>query len=153
MSSFPIMTLYQNIEAQLKESMKSQDKDRLLALRNIKSVLKNKAIDLKREPSDEETVQMLSTLAKQRKESIEAFKNGGREDLVAKEESELKIIQEFLPSQLSPQELDDLIRKAIQETQAQGAKDMGKVMKALMASVTGRADGKLVSERVKALLA
>jgi Uncharacterized conserved protein len=146
------MTLYQRIESQIKESMKSQAKDRLLALRNIKTVLKNKAIDLKREPNDEEVVQALSTLAKQRKESIEAFKGGGRPDLVEKEEAELKIISEFLPSQLSAQELDELVRKAIQDTQAQGAKDMGKVMKALLPAVTGRADGKVVSERVKALL-
>ena len=146
------MSLYQTIESQIKDAMRAQQKERLSALRNIKTVLKNKAIDLKREPTDEEVVQALSTLAKQRKESIEAFKNGGRQDLVDSEESELKVIQEFLPSQLSPQELDDLIRKAIQDTQAQGAKDMGKVMKALMAAVTGRADGKIVSERVKALL-
>lgn len=146
------MSLYQTIESQIKDAMRAQQKERLSALRNIKTVLKNKAIDLKREPTDEEVVQALSTLAKQRKESIEAFKNGGRQDLVDSEESELKVIQEFLPSQLSPQELDDLIRKAIQDTQAQGAKDMGKVMKALLAAVTGRADGKIVSERVKALL-
>lgn len=146
------MSLYQNIESQIKDAMRAQQKDRLSALRNIKTVLKNKAIDLKREPTDEEVVQMLSTLAKQRKESIEAFKSGGRQDLVEQEEAELKIIQEFLPSQLPPQELDALIRKAIQETQAQGAKDMGKVMKALMSAVTGRADGKVVSERVKAML-
>lgn len=146
------MSLYQTIESQIKDAMRAQQKERLSALRNIKTVLKNKAIDLKREPTDEEVVQALSTLAKQRKESIEAFKNGGRQDLVDSEESELKVIQEFLPSQLSPQELDDLIRKAIQDTQAKGAKDMGKVMKSLLAAVTGRADGKIVSERVKALL-
>ncbi len=150
---FRPMSLYQDIETQLKEAMRSQDKDRLMALRNIKSVLKNKAIDARRDLNDDEVIQSLSTLAKQRKESIEAFRNGGREDLVAKEEAELKVIEGFLPQQLSPEELEKLIRAAIAETQAQGAKDMGKVMKALQPKVTGRADGKSVSERVKALLA
>lgn len=147
------MSLYQDIESQLKEAMRSQDKDRLMALRNMKSVLKNKAIDARRDLNDDEVIQSLSTLAKQRKESIEAFRNGGREDLVAKEEAELKVIEGFLPQQLSPEDLEKLIRTAIAETQAQGAKDMGKVMKALLPKVTGRADGKIVSERVKSLLA
>jgi len=147
------MSLYQDIESQLKDAMRSQDKDRLMALRNIKSVLKNKAIDARRDLNDDEVIQSLSTLAKQRKESIEAFRSGGREDLVAKEEAELKVIEGFLPQQLSPEELEKLIREAIAETQAQGAKDMGKVMKALQPKVTGRADGKAVSERVKSLLA
>jgi uncharacterized protein len=146
------MSLYQSIETHLKDAMRAQDKDRLSALRNIKSVLKNKAIDLKRELNDEEVVQVLNTLSKQRRESIDAFRAGGRNDLVSKEEAELKIIQEFMPAALSSEELDQIIRKAIDDTQAQGAKDMGKVMKALMPLVTGRADGKVVSERVKALL-
>ena len=146
------MSLYQKIEADLKEAMKAQEKDRLSYLRNIKSVLKNKAIDLKRELNDGEVVQALATLAKQRKESIESFKAGGRADLVDKEAAELKFIETYLPQQLSPEELETLIRTAMTETQAQGPKDMGKVMKALQAKVAGRADGKLLSERVRALL-
>jgi len=121
-------------------------------LRNMKSVLKNKAIDARRDLSDEEVIQALSTLAKQRKESIEAFTNGGRLDLVEKEAAELKVIEEFLPQQLSAEELEKLIREAIAETGAAGAKDMGKVMKALMPKTAGRADGKLLSEKVKSLL-
>ncbi|MDL1873456.1 GatB/YqeY domain-containing protein [Deltaproteobacteria bacterium PRO3] len=146
------MSLYQDIESQLKDAMRAQDKDRLMALRNIKSVLKNKAIDAKRELNDAEVVQALSTLAKQRKESIEAFQSGGRQDLVEKEAAELKVIEEFLPQQLSAEELEKTIREAIAETQAQGAKDMGKVMKAVQPKVMGRADGKIVSELVKKLL-
>ena len=146
------MPLYQDIESQLKNAMKAQDQARLMALRNIKSVLKNKAIDARRDLNDDEVIQSLSTLAKQRKESIEAFKSGGRQDLVDKEEAELKIIEEFLPKQLSAEELEKLIREAIAETGAQGPKDMGKVMKALQPKVVGRADGKAVSERVKSLL-
>lgn len=147
------MSLYQDIESQLKDAMRAQAKDRLMALRNIKSLLKNKAIDAKRDLTDAEVIQAISTLAKQRKESIEAFQNGGRQDLVDKEAAELKIIEEFLPQQLSAEDLEKIIREAIAETQAQGAKDMGKVMKAVQPKVMGRADGKVVSERVKALLA
>ncbi|MCC7343750.1 MAG: GatB/YqeY domain-containing protein [Deltaproteobacteria bacterium] len=146
------MSLYQDIETQLKDAMRAQDKDRLMALRNIKSVLKNKAIDAKRDLNDAEVVQALSTLAKQRKESIEAFQSGGRQDLVEKEAAELKVIEGFLPQQLSAEELEKTIREAIAETQAQGAKDMGKVMKAVQPKVMGRADGKVVSELVKKLL-
>jgi len=146
------MSLYQDIETQLKDAMRAQDKDRLMALRNIKSVLKNKAIDAKRDLNDAEVVQALSTLAKQRKESIEAFQSGGRQDLVEKEAAELKVIEAFLPQQLSAEELEKTIREAIAETQAQGAKDMGKVMKAVQPKVMGRADGKVVSELVKKLL-
>ena len=146
------MSLYQDIESQLKDAMRAQAKDRLMALRNIKSLLKNKAIDAKRDLTDAEVIQALSTLAKQRKESIEAFQNGGRQDLVEKEAAELKIIEEFLPQQLSAEDLEKIIREAIAETQAQGAKEMGKVMKAVQPKVMGRADGKLVSELVKKLL-
>ncbi|HEX5033734.1 MAG TPA: GatB/YqeY domain-containing protein [bacterium] len=146
------MPLYQDIENQLKEAMKAREQDRLMFLRNIKSVLKNKAIDARRDLSDDEVIQALSTLAKQRRESIEAFKSGGRQDLVEKELAELKVIEEFLPQQLSPEELEKLIREAIAETGAQGAKDMGKVMKSLMPKTTGRTDGKALSEKVKALL-
>ncbi len=146
------MSLYKDIEKNLTEAMKAQDKDRLMALRNIKTVLKNKAIDLKREPEDNEVIQALATLAKQRRESIESFVAGGRQDLVLKEEAELKVIESFMPKPLSPEELDQIIKQAIQDTQAQGPKDMGKVMKALMPDVTGRADGKVVSEKVKTLL-
>ncbi len=146
------MTLYQEIENQLKDAMRSQDKDRLMALRNIKSNLKNKAIDLRRDLTDEEVVTALSTLVKQRKESIESFEKGGRQDLVEKEQAELKVIQEFMPQPLSEADLEKLIRETIQETGASGPKDMGKVMKALTPKTMGKADGKVVSEKVKALL-
>lgn len=146
------MALYQEIENQLKAAMKAQQQDRLMYLRNMKSVLKNKAIDARRDLTDEEVIQALSTLAKQRRESMEAFKNGGRQDLVDKEAAELKVIEEFLPQQLAAEELEKLIREAIAETGAAGAKDMGKVMKVLMPKTAGKVDGKAMSEKVKALL-
>ena len=129
--------------------MRSQDKERLRALRNIKSFLKNKAIEAKRDLEDKEVVQYLSTLAKQRRESIEAYETAGRDDLVAQETSELKVIQGYLPQPLTDSELDELIAKAIAETGAAGPQDMGKVMKALKEKVTGRADGKVVSAKVR----
>lgn len=137
----------------MKEAMRAQDKERLSALRNIKSFLKNKSIELKRELADEEVLQSLSTLAKQRKESIEAFKAAKRQDLVHKEEAELEVINGYLPAPLSEAELEEMIRKAIAETGSEGPRDMGKVMKALKTRVTGRADGKWVSEQVKKMLA
>lgn len=143
------MPLFQEVDNHLKEAMRSQDKERLRALRNIKSFLKNKAIEAKRDLEDQEVVQYLSTLAKQRRESIEAYEKAGREDLVAQETSELGVIQTYLPKPLTEAELDDLIAGAIGETGAAGPQDMGKVMKALKEKVTGRADGKIVSARVK----
>ncbi len=146
------MGLYQDIENQLKEAMKSKSEARLMALRNMKAALKYKAIDLKRDLNDEEVTQVLSTLAKQRKESIESFLKGGRQDLVQKEEAELKVLEEFLPKQFSAEELDKIIRETIAETSAASPQDMGKVMKALKPKTAGRADGAAVSQRVNELL-
>jgi hypothetical protein len=140
------------IDEQMALAAKAKDKLRLSALRMLKSGLHNREIDLKRELSEGEFLQLLSSMVKQRKDSIEQFAKGGRQDLVDKEEAELKVIEEFLPSQLSDAEIDAAIAEAIRETGAQGVRDMGKVMKALMAKVTGRADGKTVGEKVKAKL-
>jgi hypothetical protein len=115
----------------------------------IKTALHNKEIDMRRQMEDAEIVQVLSSLAKQRADSIEQFKKGGRQDLVDKEETELRIIKEFLPEEMSEQELEAEIESAIRELGATGVKDMGKVMKALMPKITGKADGKVVSEKVK----
>ena len=99
--------------------------------------------------ADAEVLKLLSTLAKQRKESIQAFADGGRQDLKQKEEAELKLIQKYLPAQLSETELGSIVEKAIQEVGAEGSKDMGKVMKAVMSQVAGQADGKFVNEIVR----
>lgn len=146
------MSLLQNIDSHLKDAMLARDKARLLALRNIKSFLKNKSIEAKGDLKDEEIFQALATLAKQRRESIEAFQKANREDLVSKETAELQVIKEFLPPPLSENELDGLIQEAVKETGAKGPKDMGLVMKALKPKVTGRAEGKVVSGRVQAAL-
>jgi uncharacterized protein YqeY len=131
---------------------KAKDKIRLSALRMLKSGLHNREIDLKRELDEGEFLQLLSSMVKQRRDSIEQFATGGRADLVEKEEAELKVIEEFLPAQLSEAELDASIAEAIREVGAAGVRDMGKVMKILMPKLTGRADGKAVGDKVKARL-
>lgn len=128
---------------------KLKDKIRLSALRMIKAGVHNREIDLKRKMTDSEFLQMLSSMVKQRKDSIDQFKKGGREDLVEKEEAELKVIQQFMPVQISEEEIDAEIQKSIQEVGAVGIKDMGKVMKVLMPKLTGKADGKMVGDKVK----
>ncbi len=128
---------------------KLKDKIRLSALRMIKSGVHNREIDLKRKMTDSEFLQLLSSMVKQRKDSIDQFKKGGREDLVEIEEAELKVIQQFMPVQMSEDEIDAEIQKSIQEAGAVSIKDMGKVMKVLMPKLTGKADGKMVGEKVK----
>jgi uncharacterized protein YqeY len=131
---------------------KAKDKIRLSALRMLKSGLHNREIDLKRELNEAEFLQLLSAMVKQRKDSIEQFEKGGRTDLVEKESTELKVIQEFMPAPMSETELDAMIAEAIRETGAASVRDMGKVMAVLMPKVTGKADGKMVGEKVKARL-
>jgi len=137
------------IDKDMVEAAKAKDKIRLSALRLIKSAVHNREIDAHHELTDTELLQVLSSLVKQRQDSIEQFKKGNRQDLVDKEEAELKVIKGFMPEQMSGEEIEAEISKAIAETGAAGIKDMGKVMKALMPKTTGKADGKLVSELVK----
>jgi uncharacterized protein YqeY len=137
----------------MKEAMKSRDTLRLSVIRMVISSVKNRDIELRRELNDSEITDAIVSLCKQRRESIRLFKEAGRQDLVEKEEAELALMQEFLPQQLTREELESLVDKAIAETAATSGKDMGKVMKALQPQVSGRADGKLVSEVVKQKLA
>ncbi len=145
-----------DINAKLNEDMvtaaKAKDKIRLSAIRMLKTALHNKEIDLMRPLNETEMMQILSALVKQRKDSIEQFAKGNRMDLVEKEEAELKILQEFMPVQMSDDDVETLIKKAIADVGAVSVKDMGKVMKVLMPQITGKADGKAAGEKVKALL-
>jgi len=145
-----------DISAKLNEDMvtaaKAKDKIRLSAIRMLKTALHNKEIDLMRPLNETEMMQILSALVKQRKDSIEQFAKGNRMDLVEKEEAELKILQEFMPVQMSDEDVEALIKKAIADVGAVSVKDMGKVMKVLMPQITGKADGKAAGEKVKALL-
>lgn len=143
------MSLQERLTEEMKAAMKARNDLKLSTVRMIRAAVMNKQIELKREMVDAEIIETISTLVKQRRESIRLFLEAGRSDLVAKEEQELSILLDFLPRQLSRDEVADLVMKAIAESGAQGGKDMGKVMKALMPHVSGRADGKMVSEVVK----
>jgi uncharacterized protein YqeY len=143
------MGLREKIDADTKDALKSGAKDKLSTLRMLNAALKNKQIDKRRTLTEEEVSETVRSLIKQRKDSIEQFAKGGRQDLVDKETAEVAVLEVYLPQQLPREELDVLVREAIAQTGAQGAKDMGKVMKALIPLVGGRADGKLVSELVK----
>ena len=137
----------------MKEAIKNKDKTRLNVLRMLKTDLLNEEIKNNRQPLTEEQVnQVIMRNVKRRKESIEEFKKAGAEERVKEEEAELKILMEFLPEQLSDEELEEIINKAIEETGAETIKDLGKVMKLVMSKVKGRADGKKVNEMVRAKL-
>ena len=146
------MSLLHRIDSELKSAMKASDTLKVSVLRMLKASLKNKQIDTGKELSDDDIVSVLSTAAKQRKESFEQFSKGGRADLAEKEAAELIIIQSYLPEQLAPAELDRIIVEAINETAADGKKDIGKIMRIVMSRVKGTAEGKIVNQRVKDLM-
>ena|SRR3989338_9401739 len=133
--------------------MKARDGVRVDALRFVLSAMKNKWIELRDKFDDSTATQVLSSLAKQRKESIEQFEKGGRTELAAKEKAELAILEAYLPRALNEDELEGLINAAIKESGATSPKDMGKVMKALLPKTAGRVDGKLLSQSVQKKLA
>ncbi len=146
------MTIREKIDSDLKEALKSGDRTGVSVLRLLKSALKNREIEKGRELTEEDILSVLSSQAKQRKESISEYEKAGREDLASKERAELAIIERYLPEQLSEEELLKLIKEVIAETGASSPKDMGRVMKTLMPRVKGRADGKVVNQKVRELL-
>jgi uncharacterized protein YqeY len=147
------MALKAEIQDTMKSAMKQGDRTTLDTLRLLLSVLHNEEIKGRRELTDEEVRKAIATLCKQRMESIDLFNKGGREDLVSKEEAELRILQRFLPQPLSEDEVRSLIRASIDEVGAKGVQDLGRVMKQVMPKVSGRSDGKRVNELVKEILA
>ena len=146
------MSIKEKLTADLKESLKSGDKVKLSVVRMVLSSIKNKEIDKRAELSDDEALTVLSHAAKLRKESIEEFTKGGREDLVQKEREELRVIENYLPEQLSEDKLKEIAKEAILEASATSVKDIGKVMKILMPRLKGQADGKLVNKIVQQAL-
>ena len=146
------MSLRQDIHKDIAVAMKSGEKERLSTVRMLMSAIKYKEVDAHRELTDEETIAVISTLVKQRQDSIEQFTKGNRMDLVEKETKELEVLRTYLPPQLSETEVRDIIKKAVAETGAQGQKDMGKLMKVVMPQVKGKADGKIVNDIVKEVL-
>jgi len=146
------MGLRETIDTDIKDAMKSGAKDKVSALRMLSAALKNKQIDKRAPLTDTEVVDTVRSLIKQRRDSIEQFAKGGRQDLVDKETSEVAMLEVYLPQQLAREEIERMVREAVAQTGAQGARDMGKVMKALGPVIAGRADNKLVSELVKLAL-
>lgn len=146
------MDILKKINEDLVTSMKSRaDELRVSTLRMMKSSIKNAEIAKrgKGELVEEDIMVVLSTMVKQRKESVEQYLKANRNDLAEKENKEIEIIQKYLPEQLSPKDVDEIIKSTIQEAGITGMKDMGRLMKELMPKIKGKADGKLVSQRVK----
>lgn len=146
------MDLKERLQTDMKSAMKAGDKERLSVIRMTLSEIKNQEIKAGGALGEEQLISLLSRNAKQRKESIAQFRQGGREDLVDKEAGELRILQEYLPSQISREELREMIEKAIAATGAASLKEIGLVMKQVMAAAGGRADGKEVQQMVREIL-
>ena len=147
------MTLAEKIQKDLTDAMRAKDELRLSVLRGIKSAIKYKETEKIHTLDEAETIQILQTLVKQRKESIEQFGKGNRQDLVDKESKELAILESYLPASASDAEMDAAITKAIAETSATSMKQMGAVVKAAKAVLEGKnVDGKALSDRVRSRL-
>ena len=142
-------TLKQRLSEQMKSSMKSGDKETLAVVRNLHSAVRKKEIDDRIDLDDSGVLKIVSTLVKQRQDSIEQFKQGARQDLVVKEEAELKFLQSYLPAQMDETEIKNLVEWAVTEAKASSLKDIGNVMKLLLPQVQGKADGKLVNQLVR----
>jgi uncharacterized protein YqeY len=146
------MSLKQTINDDVKTALRGGDKDRTTTLRMILAAIKQVEVDERKELTDKDVITILSRMVKQRKESIEQYTKGGREDLAEKEQQELTLIQTYLPEQLSDDEVDAMVEQAIAESGAASIKDMGKVMAALKPKLQGRADMGAVSGKVKSKL-
>lgn len=144
--------LKERIQDDVKQAMRDKDKDRLGTLRMLSAAIKQKEVDDRVELTDEDVLNVIDKMAKRYRDSIEQYRQAGRDDLVEKETTELNIISEYLPEQLNDTDLEALIRKAIEDTGASGMQDMGKVMAELKPKVQGRADMGHVSAKVKSLL-
>jgi len=151
-------TLRQRIESDMKSAMKSGDKVRLGVLRMVKAKMLEAEVSMRGKMGrdytleDDASIQVLSTCAKQRKDSIESFRAGGREDLATQEEQELSVIEEYLPRQLDAEEITRIAREGIAEVGATSARDMGAVMKVVMPRLKGMADGREVNRIITGLL-
>jgi uncharacterized protein len=147
------MSLEQSLSADIVTAMRAKDATRLTALRMLKTALTNKSIEKGRALEAAEESQVVAQLVKQRRDSIEQFTKGGRKDLADKEQAEIVILDTYLPPSASDDEIGTAVAAAIAETGATGPKDMGKVMKAVMAALAGKTvDGKKVNEAVRAKL-
>ena len=137
--------LLEQLLGDIKTAMRNKEKEKLSALRFLHAEIKNVEINERREPSDEDVLNVIGRLVKQRQEAMEQFQKGGREDLVAQEAFQLDIYRTYQPEQLSEEAIAELVEQAIAATGAAGKKDMGNVMKVVMPQVKGRAEGKVVN--------
>jgi hypothetical protein len=133
-------------------ALRSGDKLKVSVIRLLTALIKNREVEKRGPLTDAEVMQAISSSCKQRQDSIEQYRQGGRQDLADKETAEFHILQSYLPQPFTAEELEELVRAAIQEAQAASPKEMGKVMTLLMPRVTGRADGKVVSALVREML-
>lgn len=144
------MSIKEQIMADIKTAMKAKDTARVGTLRFISSAIKNKEIEVRpNEITEKDILDVLKKISKQRKDSIEQFKNAGRDDLVQKETADLAIVEEFLPEQLSQEKVAEIVNAAITSVNATSMKDMGNVMKEVMAQTAGAADNKMISELIR----
>ena len=144
------MTLNEKIGSEITAAMKAKDAGRLSALRMLKAAIMNKGVEKGRDLNDAEVVQVVASLVKQRRDSIEQFQKAGRTDLVEKESGEVKVLEEYLPPAASADEIEAAVAEAIAESGATSPKDMGKVMKAVMPKLAGKnADGRTVNDAVR----
>lgn len=147
------MSLKQQIISDLTASMKAQDAPRTSTLRMVKAAMMNREIEKGGELDDEEMAKLLRSMVKQRRDSVEQYEKGGRQDLADKEKNEIEIIEAYLPQAVSREEIEAAVAAAISETGANTMKDMGRVMKAVQVALAGKnADGRTVSDVVKARL-
>ena len=148
------MTLQEKIQSHMADAMRSKDALRLSVLRMMKTAVKNKEVEKMKALEEPEVLAVLNSLVKQRRDSVEQFRAGAREEMAQKEEAEIKILEEYLPAAASDDDIQKAIAAAIQETGAASIKDMGKVMKATLVLLAGKtADGSRVSQLVKEKLA
>lgn len=146
------MQLKQRLYEDLKKAMKTKDEIRTRTLRLIISSIKTLEVEKMTEATDDDVFRVLSKECRKRVEAIEAYKKGGREDLVNEEQRELEIIKSYMPKQLSEEELKEIVKDVVEETGSSSIKDLGRVMKVLMPRVKGRADGKTVNNIVRQIL-
>ena len=146
------MALKEQLTADMKEAMKNHEKERLAVIRMVRGAIRQQEIDGQKELSDEDVIAVISKEVKMRRDSMEEFQKGNRDDLVAKTQGEIDVLLPYLPAQLSEDEVRELVKAAVEQTGAATPKDMGKVMGVLMPKVKGRADGKMVNNIVKSFL-
>lgn len=146
------MSLKQRLTDELKDAMKNKDQLRKNVITMIRADIKQIEVDKRVDLTDEDIIEIISKQAKQRRDSIEEFEKGGRQDLVEQAKQEVDVLMDYLPEQLSEEEIETILKEVIAETGASSMKDMGKIMAAAMPKLKGRADGKVVNQIVRKIL-